>query len=134
MDLKGFAADHLGHFAPHDIGNGLFAMLVAALLGMLWARWGWRMNGAAARNLGVWGALAALALFLVRLQLPLAIGLLAVLLLLRGRGERTEGGLPLAGALVLGMGCGSGAALVMLAIAPLFMLLARWANAGGRAA
>jgi hypothetical protein len=130
MDLKGFAADHLGHFAPHDIGNAVFSLLVAALLGFLLGRVGAGRSGGEARTLALWAAVAAVALVFVRLQLPLAVGLLALVLLVRRGQEEGPGGVLLFGALAMGLGCGSGAALVTAVVAIPLILLARWARPG----
>ena len=38
MDIIGFVADNMGHFAPFDIALLVFQVLLAALLGYLLAR------------------------------------------------------------------------------------------------
>ncbi len=132
MDLKGFAADHLGHFAPHDIGNILFSMLVAAFLGFAMGRFGGRLSAAHARSLALWAATAALAMVFVRTQLAVAVGLLALLLLVRRRTDEGPDAVLFGAAMVIGLGCGSGAALVALVVGIPFILLVRWARPGNR--
>lgn len=133
MDVKGFLLDQLGHFSPYDIPALVFAVLLAALLGLALAKFGLRSTVAEARTLAVWAALTALAFGLVRSQLPLAVGVLALVLLLRGRGEEGPDRLPLFGALLLGMGCGVSAGLVTVVIAVPVILLLRWAFADRKA-
>lgn len=127
MDAIGFVMDHLGHFAPLDIVNLLFAVLVATLLGYLLARLGGRRSPAQAKELALWAAISALGTGLVRAQLPLAVALLALVLLAKGREGGRAGQVLLFGALVIGLGCGSGASLVMLVVALPFILVIRWA-------
>jgi hypothetical protein len=127
MDVLGFVMDNMGTFSPYEIPNLLFAVLVAGLLGYLLARFGAGLTGADTRALALWAAAAALGTGLVRAQLPLAVALLALVVLSKGNdGPRQERVLVLC-ALVLGLGCGSGASLVMLAVAIPFILVVRWA-------
>lgn len=129
MDVMGFIADNMGHFAPQDIALLLFQMLVAALLGALLARVGGRLPAEGMRELALWGAAAALGAGLVGAQLPLAVLLLAFAVLVRnGDTGRTHQVLRF-GALVMGLGCGSHAALVTAVVGVLFALVARWAFA-----
>lgn len=128
MDIKGAAMDHMGHFAPHDIGNGLFALFIAALLGLTIGSIGWRGPRALALELAAWGMLAALAMFLVRGQLAVAVALLAVVLVVRSTRARSAEDLPLIAALLLGAGCGSGASLIMLPMALPVLLVLRMAH------
>lgn len=132
MDALGFVMDHMGHFAPIDIANLLFAMLIAALLGYLWSRFGPGQAVQQAKESALWAALTALATGLVRAQLPLAVALLAIIMLVRGRESNGADRLAQFGALVIGLGCGSGASLVVIAIAIPFILVARWAFRGKR--
>ena len=83
MDALGFVMDNLGHFAPLDIANLLFAVLAATLLGYLLGRFGGRLPASSARELALWAAGAALGTGLVRTQLPLAVVLLALVILSR---------------------------------------------------
>jgi len=133
MDVKGFVSDHMGHFSLYDIPNVLFMILMAALLGYALARFGGREQGRDARSLALWAATAALATAFVRAQLPLAIVLLAIVLLAKGDGATARERVLLFGAMVLGLGCGSGAALIMFLAAIPYIILVRWALPGGKA-
>jgi hypothetical protein len=125
MDITGFLMDHMGHYAPHDIGNGLFALAVAALLGFVLARFGGRTEAAEARSLALWSVVAALALFLAHAQLPVALAMLALVLLARPERAPHPGPLfPLV--LITGAACGMGAALIALAFAVPLVLMVRW--------
>ena len=127
MDLMGFVADHMGHFSLYDVPNLLFAVLLASLLGFLLARVGAGTGGPEARSLALWAGTTALAVGLVRAQLPLAIALLAVVLIAGPvTSERRDRAL-FFGALVMGLGCGSGAALITLAVALPYLFVVRWA-------
>jgi hypothetical protein len=130
MDLMGFVADHLGHFSLYDIPNLLFAVLVATALGYVLGRWGGEKRGTELRALALWAGSAALAVGFVRTQLPLAVVLLALVVLAKGNDANREDRVLLFGALVLGLGCGSGASLVTVAVAVPFVLVVRWAFAG----
>jgi len=128
MDIKGFLMDHVGHFGLPQIGGLLFAVLVATLLGWVLGAIAARTPAGTARELALWSATAALAVGFVRSQLPLALALVAIALLASiGRSEGRQGSLR-AGALVLGLGCGSGAALVTLVVALPYFLIVRWAG------
>lgn len=133
MDAIGFVMDHLGHFAPIDIVNLLFAMLVATLLGYLLGRLGARQTPIEARELALWAGLSAMGAGLVRAQLPLAVVLLALVLLSKGREGGRAGQVLVFAALIMGLGCGSGASLVMLVVALPFILVIRWAFGAERA-
>lgn len=127
MDLLGFVADHLGHFSPYDVPNLLFSVLVATLLGYALGRWGGGKRGADLRALALWSGSAALAVGFVRTQLPLAVVFLALVLLAKGNDAPRNDRALLFTALVLGLGCGSGATLVTLATALPVVLIVRWA-------
>ena len=132
MDVMGFVMDNMGHFAPIDVLLLLFAVLCAALLGLLLGVWGGRLDRIAARDLALWAGCAAFAAGLVRMQLPLAVVLLAFVVLVKGNdGERRDRVLRF-GAVVLGLGCGSGASLVVLIVAVPFIALVRWAFGSAR--
>lgn len=132
MDLLGFVADNMGHFAPQDIPLLLFQALCAALLGAFLARVGGRMPVEGMKELALWAAGAALAAGFAGAQLPLAVLLLAFATLMGGQaGEGRERALRF-GAMVLGLGCGSHAALVAIAVGIPFTLLARWAFGAAR--
>ncbi len=134
MDFKGFVMDHMGHFSMNDLPNKLFAVLVAAFLGHALGRWGARLALRTSRELAVWAALAALAISFVRTQLPLAVALLALMLVARGGPEREDAPTRslVLGAAVLGMGCGGGAALATLLLSIPFIMVVRWAHATER--
>jgi hypothetical protein len=130
MDIKGIIMDHVGHFAMPDIPALLFSVLVAAALGWVLAGPGAGRVGRQAREFALWSATAALAVGLVRAQLPLALALVALAMLV-GAPAGSDGDRSLrAGALVLGLGCGSGAALVTVMAAVPYVLIVRWARAG----
>jgi hypothetical protein len=129
MDWMGFLADNMGHFAPQDIALLLFQMLVAALLGAVLARVGGRLPAEGMRELALWAAAAALGAALVGAQLPLAVLLLAFAVLARGGESDRRHQVLRFGALVMGLGCGSHAALVTAVAGVLFALVARWALA-----
>jgi hypothetical protein len=77
-----------------------------------------------ALQLAAWALLAALAMFLVRGQLAVAVALLALVLLVRSSQARSADDLPVIAAVLLGAGCGSGASLVMLPMAlPVLLVL-----------
>lgn len=127
MDLKGFVADHMGHFSPFDLPNILFSVVAALVLGYALARWGGGRSGSEVRSLALWAALSALGVAFVRSQLPLAIAFLALVLLAKGQEGRPQDRVLVFGSLVLGLGCGSGATLVTILVAIPFVLLVRWA-------
>ena len=133
MDVMGFISDHMGHFSLYDVPNVLFMVLLAALLGYLLARFGGRQERGDSRSTALWAATAALASAFVRAQLPLAVILLAIVLLLRGEVATTRERILLFGAMVIGLGCGSGAALIMLIASVPYILLVRWAFPAARA-
>ncbi|MFN6178815.1 MAG: hypothetical protein ACK46G_14930 [Flavobacteriales bacterium] len=128
MDLKGFAADHMGHFTLYDVPNMLVSMLLSALLAYVLATFGWRSDPPQARRLALWAVVSAMGVGFVRAQFPLAISLLALVLLLRAQDMPASERLPLFAALVIGLGCGSGASLIVVAVFVPFLLLARWAS------
>lgn len=128
MDIKGFLMDHVGHFGLPQIGGLLFAVIVAALLGWVLGSVAARTQAHTARELALWSATTAFAVGMVRSQLPLALALVAIALLASvGRSEGRPG-LLRTGALVLGLGCGSGATLVTLVVALPYFLIVRWAS------
>lgn len=126
MDIKGFLMDHVGHFGLPQIGGLLFAVLMAAFLGWALGAIAARVPTGTARDLAVWAATAAMAVGLVRSQLPLALALVALALFASVARTDGRGGMLRAGALVLGLGCGSGAALVTVVVALPYFLLVRW--------
>ncbi|MBK8497405.1 MAG: hypothetical protein IPL52_00980 [Flavobacteriales bacterium] len=127
MDLMGFLSDHMGHFSLYDLPNLVFAVLLAVLLGYLLGRFGGKVRGAELRALALWAGSAALAAAIVRSQLPLAVVLVALVLLVRSNQDGSRDRALQFGALVLGLGCGSGAALVTLVAAVPYILVVRWA-------
>jgi hypothetical protein len=127
MDLKGLLADQLGFFSPADLPGLALAVLVAAALAYAVTR----LAGAAAmeaRQLALWAAVAALGVALVKGSVPFSIALVALALLVRpeaAEGHRQR--VLKAMAVVLGGGCGTGAAVpVVVGLIPL-ALIARWA-------
>ncbi len=130
MDLLDFVADHFGHFSPYDIPNLLFAVLVASTLGYVLGRWGGGKDGPDLRALALWAGTSALAVGFVRTQLPLAVVLLAFVILVKGNEAPRQDRVLLFGSLVFGLGCGSGASLVTIALAVPFVLVVRWAFGG----
>jgi len=128
MDLKGVIADHMGHFSVYDIPNLVFVLVAATFMGYVLAYWGAGQKGSDARGLALWAAAAALATAFVRAQLPLAALVLAAAVLV-GRAE--NGPRPAAvffSALLFGIGCGSGAAVIVgIALVP-YLLIMRWSG------
>jgi hypothetical protein len=131
VDIKGFIVDHVGHFAMHEILGLVFSMLVASVLAWLLGRFGAGLVGREARSLVLWSATAALGVGFIKAQLPLALAFVAIAVLVgKGRDEGPAKAIH-AGALVIGLGCGSGAALVTAIAAVPYMLIVRWVRAGG---
>jgi hypothetical protein len=77
----------------------------------------------------LWAALAALAAALVRSQLPLATLVLAAAVLVGKRGG-SHADSALLTMLLIGIGCGSGAAVIVGILLLLFVPIMRWANHG----
>jgi hypothetical protein len=128
MDFTGFVVDHMGHFTMYDLPGAIFALVMAAILTLVLTV---IMGGEArssARELVVWSSSAALALVLVRGQLPVAVAFLALVLLARPGGDERQRGVLFFAALIIGMGCGSGAALVTAVLTVPFALVGRWAS------
>lgn len=127
MDLKGFIADQLGHFSLYDIPEVLFVLLASMLFGYVLTVFGAREVGPETKRMALWSAAAALATALVRSQLPLAVLVLAAAVLV---GKRTSGAKDdtlFFSLLAIGIGCGSGATVVVgLALIP-YVLIMRWA-------
>lgn len=131
MDLKGAIADHMGHFSVYDIPNVLFVLVASLVFGFMAARWGERASTAQARQRAYWSTTAALATALVRSQLPLAVLVLAAAVLVgRRTGERPDGSLfPM---MVIGIGCGAGASVIVAAALVVFIPIARWTASGNQ--
>lgn len=128
MDIKGLIADHMGHFSVYDIPNVLFVLVVSTTLGFILARWGASEEHSVAKRSAFWACAAALATALVRSQLPIAALVLAATFLVGKREERQPSAMLHFSVLVIGIGCGSGASVVVaLAFVP-FILLMRWAH------
>jgi uncharacterized membrane protein YccC len=131
MDLYGLLTDQMGHFTPADLWGLVLGMLLAALLAF---GVGALVRGPEvpdARVLAVLAAVVALAVALVRAQVPLAIALVAVALLFKpsAPSEGWRSRLPQFIAVVLGAACGSSAGIAaVVAFLPLVLLL-RWALA-----
>lgn len=125
MDVKGLVADNMGHFSVYDIPGVVLVVLAATVLGYLAARIGGGERGEAARRLALWAATAALATAFVRSQLPIAAVMLAMAVLAGKRGAGHPD-ITFVTMLIIGVGCGSGASvIVVLALIP-FVLLMRW--------
>ncbi|MBK8339013.1 MAG: hypothetical protein IPK99_02920 [Flavobacteriales bacterium] len=127
MDWKGFLADQMGFFTPADLPGVVLVVLIGAA-----ASWGLgRIAGApaqAARELAVWGGLAAFAVALVKGSLPMSVSLVALAVLVRAdAGVDGKGKLLRTAAVVIGGGCGTGASLVVgVGLLPLALVM-RWA-------
>ncbi len=126
MDIKGMVADHMGHFSIYDIPRVLLAVVVAACLGMVLGHFGAKRDASATKVLALWSATAALATAIVRSQLPIAILVLAAVILIGRRSEADRDPILLA-AVVIGIGCGSGASIIMVIALVPYLLLVRWA-------
>ena len=127
MDIRGIIADQLGHFSLEDVPSLLVAVLLAMLLG-LFVPAALRPPGApTGRESAITAGLVALAAALVRSSLPVALVLVAALLLV-GRSPREEDFRAWAcrlAAVVIGVGCGSGAALItVLTVVPVGVVAA----------
>lgn len=129
MDFKALLADQLGHFTLYDIGTGLVSMLAAALLAYAVGLFA-KAHAPSPKELSISAAVVAFAVSLVRASVPLSIALVAVVLLLRGEvREADRKALPLRlAALVIGLGCGSSASLIVAALAVPLGLLLRWST------
>ena len=114
MDIRGVIADQLGHFTLEDVPSLLLAALLAMLLGWFVPSALSPSSGPTERESAITAALVALAAALVRSSLPIALVLVAALLLV-GRPPRDQdfrGWACRLAAVVIGVGCGSGAALI----------------------
>jgi len=129
VDIKGFIVDHVGHFAMHEILGLVFSVLVASVLAWVLGRYGAGLVGKEARTLVLWSATAALGVGFVKAQLPLALAFVAIALLVGGFRDEGRSRAVYAGALVIGLGCGSGAALVTVIVAVPYLLIVRWVHA-----
>ncbi|MGV3637902.1 MAG: hypothetical protein ACO1NQ_09670 [Flavobacteriales bacterium] len=127
MDVKGAIADHMGHFSVHDIPNVLFMVIVATAFGYATARLGARVGAPEGRALAGWAALAALAAVLVRSQLPLAALVLAAAILV-GKRPSALSEMDLLAMLLIGIGCGSGASVIVGILLVLFIPIMRWSK------
>ncbi|MCB0769683.1 MAG: hypothetical protein KDC00_04680 [Flavobacteriales bacterium] len=132
MDLKGVIADQLGHFSPYDIPEVLFVLLTSALFGYVAAVFGAREQGEEARRMALWAGVAALATALVRSQLPIAVLMLAIAVLVGKRASSARDDGLFFSVLVIGVGCGSGATVVVGSAMIPFLLIMRWALKPGR--
>ena len=127
MDFKALLADQLGHFTLYDIGTSLVSMLAAAALAFL-AGFIARAAVPSPREMAVSSAIMAFAVSLVRASVPVAIGLVAAVLLLRSPApdqDRRAVSFRFA-ALAIGIGCGSSASLIVAALVIPLGLLLRW--------
>jgi hypothetical protein len=129
MDLYGLLTDQMGHFTPGDIWGVLLGLLLAAALGFVLGKVAGSTEGPDAKALSVLSAVVALAVALVRANVPLSIALVAVALLFRPElpSQGWKARLPLLAAVVIGVGCGSSAGIIVaIAFVPLVLLM-RWA-------
>lgn len=130
MDIKGLIADQMGFFTPYDVAGALLCVTLAALFGFLLAIIA-KSEPAERRGSAALAAVIAFAVALVRASVPLSIGLVAVALLLGNHGttDRPSGRLLRYGVAAVGIGCGSSAAIVVVALLVPIGLLLRWASA-----
>lgn len=128
MDVTGFIIDHMGHFTVYDLPGAAFSLVMAALLTALLCMVAGGGARAEMRELVIWSTSSALALVLIRGQLPVAVAILALAILARPRGEGPSRSAMFFAALVIGAGCGSGAALVTAILVLPFGAIARWAE------
>lgn len=126
MDLKGFLADQMGHLTVYDLPLLLFNVLAAMALAIM----GGRVAGAgvALRSMALLAGVTAFAVFLVKGSLPLAVALVAaVLLLLTRRGTEEEGDMaPRLFAVAVGFGFGASAGAITLVVAIPLAFVLRW--------
>ncbi len=120
-------ADHMGHFSLYDIPNVLFAVVLATILGFVLARWGAGEPATLARRTAFWACAAALATAIVRSQLPVAVLVLAAAFLVGKRENGPANGVLHFSVLVIGIGCGSGATVIVALACIPFVFLMRWA-------
>ncbi|HNR56601.1 MAG TPA: hypothetical protein PKJ19_15650, partial [Flavobacteriales bacterium] len=126
MDLKGVIADHMGHFSVYDIPNLLLVLVASVVLGHITAIWGARSNARDARRCALWAGTGALAAALVRSQLPLATLVLAAAVVV-GKRDDANRGLDHLIMLLIGIGCGSGASVIVGIALVVFIPIMRWA-------
>lgn len=133
MDIKGVIADHMGHFSAYDIPNVLFVLVASLFFGFVTARWGARASLDRSKRAAMWATTSSLATALVRSQLPLATLVLAAAVLVgRQPEERSES--TLLTMLVIGIGCGSGASVIVGAALVLFIPIMRWTTGAAKQA
>lgn len=116
----------MGHFSVYDIPNLLFVLLASVVFGYLTSIWGARSNAEGARRAALWAGVGALAAGLVRSQLPLATLVLAAAVLVGSR-EEGDRGMDRIIMLLIGIGCGSGATVIVGIALVLFIPIMRWA-------
>lgn len=129
MDIKGTLADQMGHFTPYDIVGVLLSVALAALFGFLLGIIG---KGTDRRYVAVLSAVIAFAVALVRASIPLSIALVAVALLIEERNDDRNSRLMRYAAAAVGVGCGSSASIVVVALLVPVGLLLRWASSNER--
>ena len=124
MDWKGTVLDNMGYFSLYDIPNLFVAILAASLLTYLTAKFGLRANRADLAILMGLSSTVALGVGLVKGQLVFAVILAAILIVSKGYTPKEISGGALLLAMIIGLGCGSGATLITLvALIPLVILL-----------
>lgn len=131
MDFQGMIADQMGALTPYDIGGALVSVCCAALGTYAVGAIAVRRDAPGLREHAALAALLAAVTVLVRGSLPLAVALLAGLLLVRSARERTDAvaadRLLQVLAVVAGVGCGAGGSLIVLVLLLPLALLLRWA-------
>ncbi len=102
-------------------------LLMAAALSWAVAFIGAGIRGSEPRILALWGATAALGVAFMRMQLPIALALLAIVILVKPNVSDNRERVLLFGSLVIGLGCGSGASLIMAIATIPYLIIVRWA-------
>ena len=129
MSIKNLIADQLGYFSVQDIASTLIGVMAAAVLGYVIALLA-RAKDPGAKEMAMTAAVMAFASGLVRDSVPLAIALVAAVLLVRGATELTSRAALLRfTALAIGLGCGASASVVVMAVGIPLALLLRWGTA-----
>ena len=116
MDLKGFLADQMGFFTFYDVPGMLFGALCGALLSWALGRFFGGDDRDMSGKLAVQAGAIACGVAFVRASLPLSIAFAGVLILLRPGSSGDRASLLQLVAMVIGVGCGSGASLIVLAL------------------
>lgn len=124
--LNGFLADNLMGFRAADLPNFLFAVFLAGFLALVLGRIRGSREGAITTQIVIIAMATTVVITLVRFSLPLAVALLAVMMLVRFRGAFNEfkDQTYLYLAIAIGVGCGSGATiLTAIGFVPIVLIL-----------